>query len=93
MALPGGHYYCLYVIFFDGKTGTFYSRDRKSSRSKRKDPLIGLQRLVKLAEKYEGKAENISIYDHRPGKPPNGQLIWQINRNRTLVNDLKNWEP
>jgi|GEM_PF-4028324 len=86
MSLPGGQNYSLYVIFQDKKKGVFYSRDRKNSNSKKKDPVVGLKRLLKLAQKYENTAEEISIYDHREGNPPDGKKIFQMNRGRIKLN-------
>lgn len=89
MSLPKGEYYCLYIVFKDGNKRVFYSRDRKSSKSKFKNDHIGLVRLLKLAQKHTHSAENMSIYDHREGNPSNGTLIWQVNRDRTLVNKVE----
>jgi hypothetical protein len=83
--LPGGQYYVLWVKFNDGKKGQFLSRDRKSSKSKNKDEKIGLYRLFKLAIKYETFAEAIQIYDHREGKPKNGELIFHWNCGNILL--------
>jgi hypothetical protein len=88
MSLPNGEYYCLYIVFNTGKKAMFYSRDHKNSKSKFKDHVVGLKRLLKLALKHEKNAQNISIYDHRPGNPRDGRLIWQLNRGSVLVNLL-----
>ena len=74
------------IVFANKDKAFFYSRDRKSSRSKNKDPKIGLERLLSLAARHENNSEDISIYDHRPGNPPNGKLIFQWNRGKIKVN-------
>lgn len=89
MSLPQGQYYSLFIVFNNGDKATFYSRDKKNSKSTEKDRLVGLKRLLKLAKKHENQAQNISIYDHRSESIANGMLIWQINRGRVLVNQLE----
>ena len=88
MSLTGGQNFAMYVVFKDDKKGVFYSRDRKSSKSKTKHPDIGFYRLLKLADKYKSSARNISIYDHRDGCPENGTLIWQWHMGEIKVNAL-----
>jgi len=88
MSLPGGQSFALYIIFKDKNKGQWYSRDRKSSKSKVKDPVKGLEGLVAMAHKHESAAENIDIYDHREGTPKNGLLIFRWNRGKILVNHI-----
>ena len=85
MSLPGGQFYALHIHWKDGGKDQRYSRDKKRKDSKSKDETIGLIRLLRHAAKHEHKAENIAIYDHRPGNPPDGKLIYQKNRGELKI--------
>ncbi len=88
MSLPNGESYAMQIIFQDGGKAQFYSRDKKNSNSKQRLPELGLKRLLKLAEKHESKAQNIDIYDHQPGNPANGTLVFRWNRGKIKVNKV-----
>lgn len=88
MSLPNNESYAMKIIFKDGGTAQFYSRDFKKSSSKKRFPELGAQRLITLAEKHESNAQNIDIFDHQPGNPENGTLVFRWNRGKILVNNL-----
>ncbi len=85
MSLPNGEAYCLHMIMKNKDVLQFNSRDRKKSGG-RKDPAVGLRRLLKLAQKHESGAQNIDIYDHQPGNPADGKLVFRWNRGKISVN-------
>ncbi len=86
MSLPGGQYYALYIVFKDGGKLQLTSRDKKSSKSKAKNELVGLKRFFNKANRVLHKSEEISFYDHRAGNPDNGTKIFQWNRGEVLIN-------
>ena len=88
MSLPNNESYALHIIFQDGGSAQFYSRDFKKSKSKKRHPEVGLKDLMKLAKKHEHNAQNIDIYDHQPGNPDNGTLVFRWNRGKIKVNNI-----
>lgn len=88
MSLPNNESFAMQINFKDGGKAQFYSRDFKKSGAKKRIPELGLRRLMKLAKKHEHKAQNIDIYDHRPGNPANGALVFRWNRGQIKVNKI-----
>jgi len=58
----------LLLYFRDGNTRTFYSLDWQHSLSVGKNRELGLVRLRKLCQRYEGKIRKAIFYDNQTGE-------------------------
>lgn len=91
MPTPNGQLYAMYIICKDGKILTMYSRDWKRSRDKKtrkRDKLEALKNCFAYLYKREHRVKIFEIYDHSPGQPNDGTLVFKWNQGNVIQDQI-----